>query len=413
MKRFFLFLLGIISCHLLTAQNIDTAKSLLKSKKLLEAKKEIDAAVPLPKYLKYAETYYVKAKVYNAIAMDPVLSKQFPGSRMEAFQAIKKYTEMDKNMLSLQIDGYQPINQVYTGYYQDAATDFNAKEYAKALDGFANAIKVSSFMNEKGWIKMPVDTNSILYAGVAAEKVKQDGKAAEYYGMLIDARAKGEGFIEIYKWVANYYYEKKDMALANRYLLTGKEVYPADPFWISLELDITREKGNSAELFALYDKIIKAETANYLYRYNYAVELYQAGYNSDRSKRPVNSTALMSKAEEQIKETTRIAPTYTKAWLFAGQIIYNYGVDLLDDATKAMEEGKKVGFKTSALQKFKEAIPYLLKAEEQLSTIKPLKGRDKDDLKETLDILSTIYDQTGDQVKVKEYQQKFNAIDKN
>jgi tetratricopeptide (TPR) repeat protein len=127
---------------------------------------------------------------------------------------------------------------------------------------------------------------------------------------------KGEGFVEIYKWVANHFYEKKNYAEASRMLTIGKEVYPSDPFWSSLELDMTRESGSKEQLFAKYEQVIAAEPSNYLYRYNYAVELYQSGYAVDASKRPANSEELIKKAQESVKQAVRI-----KTRLCAGSTI--------------------------------------------------------------------------------------------
>ena len=117
MKRLFAISISIFTSITLFAQKIDTAKDLLRAGKLTEAKKEIDAIVAQEKFQKNGDAFYTKAKIYNAISMDPALSKQFPGARLEAFNALKKYTDVDDKMLiALQIDGYKPINEIYTGY---------------------------------------------------------------------------------------------------------------------------------------------------------------------------------------------------------------------------------------------------------------------------------------------------------
>lgn len=401
MKHLFLSLLLIVVSHLLFAQTIEKAKELLKANKLTEAKTEIDNLLAQEKFQKNPEAWYTKAKIYNAVATDGALVKTFSSARQDAFNALKKYTEIDDRMLiSLQIDGYKPINDIYTGYYQEAATDFNARNYDKAFTGFVNAIAVSRFMNDKGWINLPLDTNSVLYAGVAAEKLNKLDDAAFYYSKLTVARVKGEGFVEIYKWVANYYYEKKNYTEAAKMLSIGKEQYPADPFWPSLELDMTRISGSKAQLFAKYEEVLASQPSNYLYLYNYAVELYQEGYNTDPSKRPSNSDALIKKAQDNLKKALQINPAYTRGQLFMGQISYNAGVDILKTD------------KNAALKKFDEAEPYLLQVEKLLALQQKLSADDKADLKEALDLLITIYEQKGLKDKMKEYEVKFNEVDK-
>lgn len=409
------------------AQKVEKAKDLLKANKLTEARTEIDNFLAQEKNQKNGEAWYTKAKIYNAISMDGSLKSQVPDARQTAFQALKKYTEVDDKMLiSLQIDGYKPVNEIYTSYYQEGANSFNAKNYEEAFSGFTHAMEVSKFMTEKGWINLKLDTNSVLYAGVSAEKMQKFDDAVKYYGMLAENKIKGEGFVEIYKWVANHYYEKKDLANAKKFIDLGKEVYPTDPFWGSLELDMARESGNKDELFAKYEQTIAAAPDNHLYRYNYAVELYQQGYATDITKRPANSAELIQKAQDQVTQSIKIKPDYSRAQLFAGQISYNQGVDILNRAkeikgTKPEDVKKKADLKAEAIKKFDEAAPYFLEVEKLLDAKakaelkdgkQHLKMEDKSDLKEAFDLLITIYDQKGQKDKVKEYEVKFNDVDK-
>ena len=380
-------------------KDVDRANLLLKDKNLIPAKKCIDSVVV--KYPGYPRAWYLKAKIYNAIALDPQLSDKYPDIRTEAFNALKKYSDTDdKFLIDLQIDGYKPINDIYTGYYATAALSFNQKDYEKGYSNFVNAISVSRFMTEKKWINMGLDTNSVLYAGVSAEKLGKMDEAATYYSMLIEAKAKGDGFVEIYKWVANHYFDKKDYERSIRYLKIGEAVYPGDPYWPALSLDITRETADKKQLFARYEEIIASNPDNHLYRYNYAVELYQEGYNVDPKKRPVNSVALIDKAKESVKQAIRLQPGYSKAQLFAGQIEYNEGIEKL----KANKE--------EVVKKFDEAIPYFLQVEKLLDSRGKLLIQEKEDLKEAFDLLVTIYDKKGMSDKVKEYEAKFNSVDK-
>jgi tetratricopeptide (TPR) repeat protein len=418
MRQVFLFLLFCIWCTTTVFAQLEKAKESLKTGNLPEAKAFIDEVMKSTTAPKNADAWYTKAKVYVAIANDATVSKKYPAARMEAFEAFKKYVAVDDRMLiSLQIDAYKPINDIYTGFYQEAANHFNSQQYAKAYEGFTNAIMVSSLMTEKGWISLKLDTNSVLYAAVAAEKLNRPADAVKYYSQLVDSKVKNDGFVEIYKWVANYYFETKQANLANRYLLIGKEIYPQDPFWASLELDMTREKGDKDALFATYEKTITGEPSNHLYRYNYAVELYQFAYDVDVTKRPANSEALIEKAILNISKAITIKPDYAKAQLFAGQIHYNRGVDILNKSKDikgiaAEDVTAKANLKTAAIEKFDLAIPYLQKAGQLLNAQSALQAADKSDLKEAYDLLVTIYEQKGMKDKVAEYQNKFNDAEK-
>ena len=403
MKKLTTLLLLFSFATILYSQKVETAKELLKANKLVEAKSEIDAYLQTNQ--KSPDAFYTKAKIYNVISQDPQLSKQYPGARMDAFNALKKYVETDDKMLiALQIDGYKPINEIYTNWYQSAATAFNNKDYTAALRDFKNAIETSKFMNEKGWIKMSLDTNSVLYAGVSAEKLSRHDEAVYYYGLLVKARVKGEGFVEIYKWVANYYFENKNYSDAENFTTSGKEVYPDDPFWMSLELDNIRATGNRDQLFAKYEETIAKDPTHHLYMYNYAVELYQYAYNSDTLLRPANSAEVIKKAEANLRSAIRLKPDYIRAQLFMGQIAYNNGVDVIN------RKGTSAGDVALKQKYFDEAIPYFLAVEKSYATKTKLTTDEKADLKEAYDLLITIYEQKNITEKVAEYQNKFNKL---
>src|ERR1700743_3247379 len=173
----------------LFAQSVDKAKDLLKSNKVADAKAEIDKFLAIDKGQKNPEAWYTKLKVYNAIAANDQLKTQYPDARGEAFEALKKYTEIDdKKLLFLQVDGYKPVNEIYQGYFQVGANEYNAGKYEDALKNFTGALAASSFMNSKGWTKLPIDTTSTLYAGISAEKANKRDTAAIYYGRVAEAK---------------------------------------------------------------------------------------------------------------------------------------------------------------------------------------------------------------------------------
>src|SRR3981081_2872055 len=106
-----LFLTGILAIAAgigLFAQSLDKAKDLLKATKIADAKTQIDGFLAVEKNQKNGEAWYYKLKIYNAIAADSQLRAKFPDARDQAFEALKKYTEVDdKKLLLLQMDGYK------------------------------------------------------------------------------------------------------------------------------------------------------------------------------------------------------------------------------------------------------------------------------------------------------------------
>jgi len=107
-----LFLTGFLAMTGLGlfAQSVDKAKEALKAGKVADAKTQIDGALAVEKNQKIAEAWYIKLKVYNSIAANDQLRTQYPDARDQAFDALKKYVDLDekdKKLLLLQVDGYK------------------------------------------------------------------------------------------------------------------------------------------------------------------------------------------------------------------------------------------------------------------------------------------------------------------
>lgn len=412
------------------AQKIDKAKDLLKANKIADAKTEIDNYLAIEKNQKNSEGWYIKAKVYNAIAADAALKTTVPDSRKVAFDALKKYIELEsaikekeKRNLLLTLDNRQPFVDLYAGYSKDGASFYNANNYNDALVNFKNTIEVFDYMASQGWTNnISLDTTTTLYAGISAEKANKLDEAAIYYGKIAEHKATGEGFIEIYKWLSDHYRQKGDLTTAQKFIDLGKEIYPTDAFWSGFEIEMLREKGTKDQLFAKYEEIINKYPDNHLFLFNYAVELYTAGYNTDPTKRPANSKELIQKAMETANKAIALKPDYPNAQMLVGQIIYNQAVDLATEnkairppqggKLKPEELKKKEDLRQQINKKYDEAIPYFEKVDALLGNQGKLKMEEKGYLKDSYDLLITIYEAKGNTEKAAVYTDKFNNVDK-
>jgi tetratricopeptide (TPR) repeat protein len=423
MKRILFSSLLLLSACAVFAQPSRKANDLIKQNKTQEAKTEIDKVLANEKNAKDAEAWYVKSKVYSQIANDEQLSASVPDAREISFEAVKKYTELaDKNLLSMTLENFKPIMDVYQGYFKTGATYYNNNNFADAYNNFKKCLEVSQYMVSKGWSSLKVDTSVILYTGISAEKSNKKDEAAIYYSMLADAKVTGEGMQEIYKWLADYYNQKKDTENAQKYVTLGKELFPKDAFWGGFELELAREKGDKNAIYSKYEEIIKNDPTNHLYIYNYGVELYKDAYNEDTAKRPANSAEMINKAMEHFKKTIELKPDYASANLVMGQILYNQGVDINAQAKaikapaggklKPEDQKKKDEAKAAMLKKFDEAIPYFEKVDQLLGGQGKLKMEERQNLKDAYDLMITIYDQKGQKEKMKFYEEKFNNVDK-
>jgi len=421
MKKMFLTALLAVVGFLSQAQKLEKAKDLLTRKKYTDAKTEIDNVLAVDKNKTSSDAWYIKAKIYGAIANDSTLKSTVPDARNTAFEAMKQYLELEnkekdaaKKNIQLTLDNNAPLVEMYSGYSKDAASFYNASNYNDALVNFKKSLEVFDLMAARGLINMKLDTTTTLYAGISAEKAQKPDDAAVYYGKIAENKAKGEGFVEIYKWLADYYRRKDDVANANKFATLGKEVYPNDPFWTGFELDLAREKGTKDDLFKKYEQVIKENPDNYLFLFNYGVELYQTGYDPDATKRPSNSKELIEKAVEVMTKTLEKKPDYANANMVLGQIFYNQGVEINNENKNIRPQNgvkltpdqlkKKDELRAETSKKFDQAVPYLTKVDEVLDSQGKLKMEDKDNLKNALDLLIIINEEKANQLEQKKRQ---------
>lgn len=428
MKRILLTVLLAVSVVGLFAQKIDKAKSLLEKKKFADAKTEIDNFLAVEKNAGNSEAWYTKSKIYLAINADSSIKSTVPDAREVAFTSVKKYLELEstkdsaKRNTLLTMDGNKPLVDIYSGYSKDGASFYNAGNFNDALTNFKNSLDVFDIMSQRNMIQVKLDTTTTLYAGISAEKANKPEEAAKYYSKIAESKAKAEGFVEIYKWLADHYRQKNDMANATKFAGLGREVYPQESFWSGFELDMAREKGTKEELFAKYEQVIKENPDNHLFYFNYGVELYQAGYNQDSSKRPANSAELIKRATEQIQKSIEKKADYANSQMLMGQVLYNQGVDVnnKNKAIRPPQGGKlkpeqlkqKEELRGEMNKKFDESLVYFTKVDQLLGSQGKLKVDDKAILKDAYDLTITIYEQKQNADKVTEYTTKFNDVDK-
>ena len=421
MKKLLLTALLAVVGFLSQAQKLEKAKDLLSKKNLTDAKTEIDNVMTVEKNKTLADAWCTKAKIYGAIAADSSLKGSVPDARGTALESMKTYLDLEskekdaaKRNIQLTLDNNAPLIDLYTGYSKDAASFYNANNYNDAFLNFKKSLEVFDLLSTKNIVPIKLDTTTTLYAGISAEKAQKPDDAAIFYGKLAEAKAKGEGFVEIYKWLADYYRRKDDAANAAKFAALGKEVYPSDPFWTGFELDLAREKGTKDELFKKYEQVIKENPDNYLFLFNYGVELYQTGYDPDASKRPANSKELIDRAVDVMTKTLEKKPDFANANMVLGQIYYNQGVEINNENKNIRPAGgvkltpdqlkKKEDLRVETAKKFEQAVPYLSKVDEVLDAQAKLKMEDKDNLKNALDLLIIINEEKVNQLEQKKRQ---------
>lgn len=414
----------------LFAQRLERAKDYLGKNKLQEARTEIDNYLAIEKNKNKAEGWYVKGKVYSTIALDSVAQATVPDAKSVSMDALKQYMELEshvkdsaKRYVLLTLDNRKPLTDLYSAYSKEAASFYNAGNFNDALTGFQGSLEVFDLLSEKGWTgDVKLDTISVLYAGISAEKANKLDTAAMYYSKIADAKAKAQGYESIYKWLADYYKQRDDLANASKYIKLGSEVYPEDPFWMSFEINMLSEKGTKEELFAKYEELTQAHPDNALYFYNYAVELYKTAYHEDTAQRPANAGELTDKAIDNVKKSIEVDPDYPNSHMLLGQVYYNQGVDIIARNKTIRPQGnvklnaaqlkQKEDLRQETAAKFDLALAEFKKIDELLGGQGKLKMEDRRFLRDAYDLMINIYDQRQDTTNVALYTDKFNNVDK-
>lgn len=430
MKSLFLTVLLAAAGLGVFAQKVDKAKDLLSKKKYAEAKTEIDNVLANEKFKNNSDAWYVKASVYNEISKDPALKSTVPDAKNQALQALQTYITLEdqnvkdtaKRYMQLNLENKKPMVDIYSNFFADASTFYNAGNYNDALANFKNSMAVFELMSKKGFTNQKLDTLNTLYAGIASEKANKPDEAAIYYSKIVDSKAKGEGFNEIYKWVANYYQQKGDEGNAAKFLNLGKEVYPNDPFWPEFELESLSEKTDRVALYNKYEELLKAHPDSTRYHFNYAVELYKDGYNDDSTKRPANAKELVDKAISHLQSSIQLNGELANSHFLLGQIYFNQGNDINNfnktirpkagAKLTAAELKRKEDLRADMNKKFDLAIPEFEKLDALIGSKAKLKSEDKSYLKNAYDNLISIYELRQNREKADLYTEKFNNVDK-
>ncbi len=417
MQKFLLTLMITVIGNSLLAQSIDDIKDLINKSQWDKAKASVDAFLAKEKNVAKWEGWWYKGVIYNEIAKSEQFKTLVPDGRMEAFNAFKKYYEIDPKSILATLEQHVRLFDIYSGYFDAAAAQFNDKKYDEAFTSFRNAYTVEEYIALKGFeyntFKFPAfDTTLIQNIALSAYMAKKDDDAAFYYKKIADQKIAGKDNVDVYQFMVDYYQKKKDLVNREKYLQLGRELYPNDDFWYQTELADVDEKDKKA-LFAKYEELGPKYPDKSVLFYNYAVELFNYAYARDA--RPAEYKEIQKKIETTIKQTLSINKNYTEANVIMARHFYNLSFDLQDEmvaikGTTVADQKKKADIKAIILAKSDELIPYAQAAYDAYDAKATLKPMEKANFKIVTDMLVSAYELKGDKVKMAEYKKKLESL---
>ncbi len=421
MKKFFLSLTMLVFAFAAMSQNLESINDLMGEFKYKEAKTAIDKYLSNPKKATDAEAWYYKGRIYNALSNDSTVPQsELLALRKDAFAAFQENQKLDKKDVFLALEAHVSYLNVYYGFYDLGAKEFNAKNYDGALTAFKWANDVKDFILEKKYTytdaKLSVlDTSLIMNIGASAIQAKKEPEAIAYYMKIINAGVTGSDYRDIYEYVAEYYSKSDNESAMNEVLAKAKKAYPTYDYWMELSLRYTSKKGDPAALMAKYEQLIAENPTNFVMSYNYAVELYNSLYGKDAKQ--AGDSMVAKKLTASLKNTISLEKDDNTANVLMCNHLYNMSSELVN-ATNAIKVPKgddikkKSDLKAASNRAMDECISYSEMAVKYFESISNKTNLQKANYKIVLGYLSDIYTLKKNPAKAAEYEKKYAAADK-
>ena len=385
--------------------------------KLEAAKSELDKVLADPKAENNVETYLLKSEVLGTIAGSPTLKAKYPTADAEAFQALKKYLDMDPKGEKIKADNYIGLNEISRSFSTDASAYMNAKNWDSAFYKFQNVVDLSDLFIKNKWSNVAFDTVSYYYAGASAQNAKKADEAAKYYSALGDRKITGKDYEFVYDYLTKYYLNANNQPQFQKYLAIAKESYPANTEWNDLEFANMMDNSSPEDVEKTFDEADAAKklaSKNYFDYGDYFINNKKVK-EADAAKKTVYSNKsfyAFSKAAEL--DTANGIASYN-----AGVAAYT----LFDDANEAARKIKGVtpDIKAKRAQADKVAdaaagksILWIEKSFTSLSAKTNRTNVEKNVLSKATDLLYNLYAYKKDRSKVlnpKDYD-RFDAKEK-
>lgn len=422
MRKFILTVLlaGFSTC--IFAQSLEDIEKYLALQRWEEAKGLVDKFLATEKNAKNAKGWYYKGYIYSELAKQD----KYTGTdtRMQAFEAYKKYQELDSKNAMMKDNQNVELFSLYNSYFDDAVSKYNLKKYDDALQSFKNAMTVEQYIqghgySYNGFAFAAVDTQLIQNTALAAYLAKKNDEAAVYYQKLADVKIGGDGFLEVYQFLVDYYGDKKDAANRSKYVVLGKELYPTNDYWCDAELKYIGPPLKDAtdslkQRFAKYDELITGSCNTYTMHYNYAAELFNYLYTGDN--KPSDYAAMQIKLESVITRLFTIKKSSAEANLLMARHMYNMVFDIQDSitaikGTKPDDVKKKTALSAQMTKKYDELLPYASAVEAMYAGKTGLKNSEKGNLKVAYNLILSYWENKKDAAKTKEYSDKMKGVD--
>ena len=420
MRKILFLLIAITGFVSANSQNLAKIKTLIEEKKFIEANTALDELLKVPKSQKNHEVYYLKTKALSGIAASPELRQKMPGTRMKALDAFKKALELEKNetMMLMNIDKYEPVVSLYTLGFEEGADHYNKSEFEESYNTFKEAGAAGEFIFSQGWGLYKMDTTLTLYLGLSALNAKKEDEAVGYFLKIADENIGGTpDRATPYRFLAKYYYDKKDEAKMKKYMDAGLKLYPQDDYLPQLMIESVRDKNDMTLLLKTYEDLLAINPESFDIIFDYASELFGETHVSESSKKAANYKEQCLKIEGLYEKALSLKPDSYLTMLSLGKHFYNQMLFVEEELYKIKGQGAEQTKKREEINAAidalgNKAIPQLEAVFNYYDKLGKLKVNDKSNFKSACSLLTYCYNMKKDKAKADFYQKKYDEADK-
>jgi len=422
MKKYVLPVVLLMASYCASSQDLKSISLNVTLNKFDQAKTEVDTYLASEKNAGKPDGWYYKAYIYNSLGR--VATKPLAESKslyQSAFDAIKKYAELDPKQPLTTEEKNSTIFNIYYGEYDLGIKTYNDKNLEESFECFKKALEVHDYIYSKNItgpnnLKFSAhDTDAVWNLAIIANTLKKKDDAAFYYKKIADADLGEEKYATAYDELVLKYKREKNAELFEKYLAAAKKHYPIDmAYWENKEIEFALADLEGEAMLNKYEELTKKLPNNYIVFYNYAVEIDKfLGTDAANGK---DVATYKTKIEELFKKSIAIKSTI-EGNLQLANLYYSKALDQQEKAarikgTKPVEIKAKNDVLASMKATMNNTIPYAEESARLLGELKEYKFRDKENYKLAMEILVNAYKMNGNAAKLAEYQKKKAEVDK-
>jgi tetratricopeptide (TPR) repeat protein len=321
----------------------------------------------------------------------------------------------------MMLDLYKTGFVAYEGVANRAAGAYQANNMNAAFEGYKKTLEDGEYLKSKnlsysGYSVPKLDTGMVFMAGYTAMKLDKIDDALKYFGQIAEAKiGKEADYVIPYQFLSYQYKARKDEANFKKYVELGRQVYPKDPYFVTIKIDWARENNNYQELFNGYEELTALQPDSLNNNLSYASEMFDYLFIKNPDKKPADYDAIGAKIETQINKTLSKDYDPMSSNLIIGQLYYNQGLDQVTESDKVKgttpeDKKKKADLKAKANAKYTQAIPHIEKVTSMLEGKGTVSGKEKSTLRNMYIMLGDMYSATGNKAKADEYDKKYSAL---